>query len=213
MHETHARTKPRATRAPNATGPRTSSRLRPMLRSDDWPKIGPPRGTLDKTKDHGTTHQKKQRPRGSPPFLVEAVRDRSDVHAVALIDEAGRIVAGTGMLTDLKGLAPDRGPRASGQQFARVRRGHRGHGRHGPSHQVAKHALLRGPRHPRRENAGRRARCFEHHRLPGLTHTPDGAREGRARLRPVFLAPCRPVLGLSVAAPGARVRARPRSTP
>ena len=49
-------------------------------------------------------------------FLVEAVRDRSDVHAVALIDEGGRIVAGTGMLTDLKGLAQIAGTAVGGQR-------------------------------------------------------------------------------------------------
>jgi hypothetical protein len=38
-------------------------------------------------------------------YLVEAVHDRSAVFAVALVDERGRIVAGTGMPRDVAGLA------------------------------------------------------------------------------------------------------------
>ena len=36
---------------------------------------------------------------------MEAVKDRSSVHAVALVDERDRIVAGTGAPHDLTGLA------------------------------------------------------------------------------------------------------------
>jgi hypothetical protein len=38
-------------------------------------------------------------------YLVEAVADRSEVRAVALVDDSGRIVAGTGVASDLVGLA------------------------------------------------------------------------------------------------------------
>jgi hypothetical protein len=38
-------------------------------------------------------------------YLVEAVHDRSAVFAVAVVDEDGRIVAGTGMPRDVAGLA------------------------------------------------------------------------------------------------------------
>jgi hypothetical protein len=38
-------------------------------------------------------------------FLVEAVADRSDVPALVLVDDAGRIVAGMGMPKDVVGLA------------------------------------------------------------------------------------------------------------
>src|SRR5262249_49012289 len=38
-------------------------------------------------------------------FLVEAVADRSDVRAVAVIDDRDRIMAGTGMPHELTGLA------------------------------------------------------------------------------------------------------------
>jgi len=37
-------------------------------------------------------------------FLVEAVADRSDVSALVLLDDAGRIVAGMGMPDDVVGL-------------------------------------------------------------------------------------------------------------
>jgi hypothetical protein len=37
-------------------------------------------------------------------FLVEAVADRSDVPALVLVDDAGRIVAGMGIPKDLIGL-------------------------------------------------------------------------------------------------------------
>ncbi|MGH7280815.1 MAG: hypothetical protein ACRELY_04775 [Polyangiaceae bacterium] len=38
-------------------------------------------------------------------YLMEALGDRSDVHAVALVDGDGRIVAGMGMPAELAGLA------------------------------------------------------------------------------------------------------------
>jgi hypothetical protein len=38
-------------------------------------------------------------------FLVEAVADRSDVPALILVDDSGRIVAGMGMPKDVIGLA------------------------------------------------------------------------------------------------------------
>jgi hypothetical protein len=37
-------------------------------------------------------------------YLVEAVADRNDVRAIALVDDAGRLVAGVGMPRDLMGL-------------------------------------------------------------------------------------------------------------
>jgi hypothetical protein len=48
-------------------------------------------------------------------YLMEAVADRSDVHAVALVDEGGRIVAGTGMPKELGGLARIAGKVARGE--------------------------------------------------------------------------------------------------
>jgi len=59
-------------------------------------------------------------------FLVEAVADRSRVKAVALIRENGSILAGTGTLSDLKGLAKIAGPAARGESardFDRITRG------------------------------------------------------------------------------------------
>ena len=59
-------------------------------------------------------------------YLVEAVADRSDVHAVALVDGHGRIVAGCGMPHDLVGLAKLAGPVARAQSsecFEDVTRG------------------------------------------------------------------------------------------
>jgi hypothetical protein len=38
-------------------------------------------------------------------YLVEAVHDRSAVFAVAVIDEGGRVIAGTGLPRDVAGLA------------------------------------------------------------------------------------------------------------
>lgn len=38
-------------------------------------------------------------------YLMETLADRSDVHAVALVDGEGRILAGMGMPTELAGLA------------------------------------------------------------------------------------------------------------
>ncbi|HEX7665323.1 MAG TPA: hypothetical protein VF407_12450 [Polyangiaceae bacterium] len=38
-------------------------------------------------------------------YLMESLADRSEVHAVALVDDDGRIVAGTGMPAELAGLA------------------------------------------------------------------------------------------------------------
>jgi len=48
-------------------------------------------------------------------YLVEALYDRSEARAVALIDEQGRIVAGTGMPNDLSGLAKIGPPMARGE--------------------------------------------------------------------------------------------------
>jgi hypothetical protein len=48
-------------------------------------------------------------------YLMEAVHDRSAVHAVALVDDAGHIVAGTGMARDLSGLARIAGKVARGE--------------------------------------------------------------------------------------------------
>jgi hypothetical protein len=48
-------------------------------------------------------------------YLMEAVHDRSAVHAVALVDDAGRIVAGTGMPRELTGLARIAGKVARGE--------------------------------------------------------------------------------------------------
>ena len=49
-------------------------------------------------------------------FLMEALADRSpEVAAVALIDGAGKIVAGTGMPQELVGLAKIAGPLARGE--------------------------------------------------------------------------------------------------
>ena len=38
-------------------------------------------------------------------YLMESLADRSEVHAVALVDDDGRIVAGMGMPSELAGLA------------------------------------------------------------------------------------------------------------
>ena len=51
-------------------------------------------------------------------YLVEAVADRSEVHAVALVDDEGHIVAGCGMPHDLAGLAKLAGPLARAQSSA-----------------------------------------------------------------------------------------------
>ena len=48
-------------------------------------------------------------------YLVEAVADRSPVRAVALVDGAGKIVAGTGFARDLVGLARIAGHVARGE--------------------------------------------------------------------------------------------------
>jgi hypothetical protein len=48
-------------------------------------------------------------------YLTEAVADRSDVSAVAIVDDAGRIVAGTGMPRALVGLSRIAGPVARGE--------------------------------------------------------------------------------------------------
>ena len=53
-------------------------------------------------------------------FLVEAVADRSDVRAVAVVDDAGRIVAGTGSTGDLSGLQKVAAPVARGQYCAEL---------------------------------------------------------------------------------------------
>ena len=51
-------------------------------------------------------------------YLVEAIADRSDVRAVALVDGGGRIVAGCGLPRDLVGLAKLAGPVARAQSSA-----------------------------------------------------------------------------------------------
>jgi hypothetical protein len=48
-------------------------------------------------------------------YLIEAVADRSDVSAVAIVDDVGRIVAGTGMPRALVGLSRIAGPVARGE--------------------------------------------------------------------------------------------------
>ncbi len=57
---------------------------------------------------------------------MESLADRSEVHAVALVDEEGRIVAGMGMPNELAGLAKiARGGirREPSDQFEEVTRG------------------------------------------------------------------------------------------
>jgi hypothetical protein len=51
-------------------------------------------------------------------YLVEAVADRSDVEAVVLVDDAGHIVAGTGMPIDVRDLARVAQPIARGDRDA-----------------------------------------------------------------------------------------------
>lgn len=49
-------------------------------------------------------------------FLMEAIADRSEVEAVALVDRQGSIVAGTGTPRDLQGIAKIAGPVARGEE-------------------------------------------------------------------------------------------------
>ena len=49
-------------------------------------------------------------------YLLEAVHDRSEVEAVALVDTRGNIVAGTGLPRDLEGIARVAGPVARGEE-------------------------------------------------------------------------------------------------
>ncbi|WP_394832831.1 hypothetical protein LVJ94_40645 [Pendulispora rubella] len=49
-------------------------------------------------------------------YLLEAVADRSEVEAVALVDTRGNIVAGTGLPQDLAGIARVAGPVARGEE-------------------------------------------------------------------------------------------------
>jgi hypothetical protein len=51
-------------------------------------------------------------------FLMEALADRSEVEAVALVDKKGSIVAGTGLPHDLAGIAKIAGPVARGEECA-----------------------------------------------------------------------------------------------
>jgi hypothetical protein len=53
-------------------------------------------------------------------FLVEAVKDRSEVRAVAVIDGDDRILAGTGMPHELSGLARIAGRVAQGEPCAEL---------------------------------------------------------------------------------------------
>jgi hypothetical protein len=48
-------------------------------------------------------------------YLLEALYDRSEARAVALIDAEGRVVAGTGTWKDLQGLATITPPMARGE--------------------------------------------------------------------------------------------------
>jgi hypothetical protein len=48
-------------------------------------------------------------------YLLEALYDRSEARAVALIDAGGRVVAGTGTWKDLQGLATITPPMARGE--------------------------------------------------------------------------------------------------
>jgi hypothetical protein len=54
-------------------------------------------------------------------YLVEAVADRSEVEAVVLVDDAGRIVAGTGMPIEVRDLARVAQPIARGDRDAIAR--------------------------------------------------------------------------------------------
>ena len=59
-------------------------------------------------------------------YLMESLADRREVHAVALVDESGHIVAGMGMPSELAGLAKiARGGirREPSDQFDEVTRG------------------------------------------------------------------------------------------
>jgi hypothetical protein len=56
-------------------------------------------------------------------FLIESLADRSEVRAVALVNERGRILAGTGSAPDLRGLARLAGPIEDHEDFEEVTRG------------------------------------------------------------------------------------------
>src|SRR4051794_7440942 len=58
--------------------------------------------------------------------LVEAVAERSRVSTVAVIDGAGRILAGTGLDEDLKDLADVAGPTTRGEAWPDFERATRG---------------------------------------------------------------------------------------
>jgi hypothetical protein len=55
-------------------------------------------------------------------YLIEAVADRSDVHAIALVSDEGRILAGTGVPRDLAGLARIAGPVARREKCEELER-------------------------------------------------------------------------------------------
>jgi hypothetical protein len=59
--------------------------------------------------------KRSQDPQIALQFLLEALADRSDAHAVALVAGDGRIVAGVGMPSDLRGLATIAAPVARGE--------------------------------------------------------------------------------------------------
>ncbi len=58
--------------------------------------------------------KRSQNPDEALQFLIEAVADRSEVRAVALVNARGRLLAGTGSPRDLTGLARISGPAARG---------------------------------------------------------------------------------------------------
>jgi hypothetical protein len=73
---------------------------------EKWPRLYPNRivATMDSAIVERRTKRSADREEALQ-FLVETVADRRGVPALVLIDEAGRIVAGTGMPREVVGLA------------------------------------------------------------------------------------------------------------
>jgi hypothetical protein len=64
--------------------------------------------------------KRSEEPREAIQFLLEALADRSDARAVALVDENRRVLAGVGMPADLGDLRELAGPVGRGEPCAVV---------------------------------------------------------------------------------------------
>src|SRR6516225_7967557 len=79
-------------------------------------KIGPPPNALDTLCAMERRTKRSEDRQEALQYLVEALADRSEVEAVALVNDEGRIVAGMGVPNAVRGLAKIAAPVVRGEE-------------------------------------------------------------------------------------------------